>query len=59
MGFLPLKVGPVMWDLYPLTGFAYVGSDPPKLESVMWDQISQNWGQVCGTQQLTYCRELD
>jgi hypothetical protein len=35
---------------FPVTGFAYVGSDPPKLESVMWDQISQNWGQVCGTQ---------
>ena len=35
----------------PLTGFIYVGSDPPKLESVMWDRNSQNWGQVCGTQQ--------
>jgi hypothetical protein len=50
VGFLPPKLGSVMWDLPPLTGFIYVGSDPSQLESVMWDRASQNWAQVCGTQ---------
>jgi hypothetical protein len=53
VGFRPLKVGSVMWDLPRANWVHLCGIRPPKLESVMWDRASQNWGQVCGTQHST------